>query len=319
MKPRIPIRISQISRSVLHPVPGTSLRCHRTAQLNTPRIYASLFNHTRPYSTQPPSPNINNEPTPIPTNTPQHRDLRSQFAPQPPPQSQQPIPKQKRSLRPAIYASLFLLIGLTAGQYISLIVSPPPLPEPNTATDDLMTTFIYDQASKIPLVQSLTSDPNWESWDAYSVFTPNERPHRLTTGPLGGSRGLGGYQRIFYNPSTGEFISVVYFGGALAGWPGVTHGGLIATILDESLGRCAIRQLGASTGVTATLELKYLKPSVTNAFYVVRCVPILEGASERKRWVEGRLETLEGRVCVEGKGLFVVPKGYQTREITGGF
>jgi acyl-coenzyme A thioesterase PaaI-like protein len=182
-----------------------------------------------------------------------------------------------------------------------------------------MTTFLHDQASKIPLVQSLTSDPNWQSWDAYSVFTPDERPHRLTTGPLGGTRGLGGYQRIFHNASTGEFISVVYFGGALAGWPGVTHGGLIATILDESLGRCAIRQLGAGTGVTATLELKYLKPSVTNSFYVVRCMPVLEGASERKRWVEGRLETIDGRVCVEGRGLFVVPKGYKTREITGGF
>ncbi|KAM3076452.1 hypothetical protein ACMFMG_007268 [Clarireedia jacksonii] len=304
MKSRVPIQIWQISISALRPISRTSLRCHHSIPQNTSRISSSLLNHTRLYSTQPPSPNSNNEPTPNPASTPQHRDLRSQFAPPP------PLPKKKRSLRPVIYASLFLFLGLTTGQYLSLVISPPPLPEPNTTPDDLMTTFLHDQASKIPLVQSLSSDPTWQSWDAYSGFTPAERPHRLTTGPLGGTRGLGGYQKIFYNASTG---------GALAGWPGVVHGGLIATILDESLGRCAIRQLGAGTGVTATLELKYLKPSVTNAFYVVRCMPVLEGAGERKRWVEGRLETLDGRVCVEGKGLFVVPKGYNTRVITGRF
>lgn len=126
---------------------------------------------------------------------------------------------------------------------------------------------------------------------------------------------------MFYNSATGEFVTVIYLGGALQGFPGVVHGGLIATIMDESLGRCAIRQLSAGTGVTASLELNYLRPSVANAFYVVRCMPVVgkEGGGERKRWVEGCLETLEGRVCVEAKGLFVAPKNYKTRIITGNF
>ncbi|KAI9642061.1 hypothetical protein NHQ30_009932 [Ciborinia camelliae] len=280
---------------------------------------------TRLYSTPPPPPinhNLNGTPESSPSSPTQYRDLRSQFSSQQvSPPSSPPSPKRKRSLRPTIYASLFLLIGLTAGQYVSLVLSPPPLPEPSSASDELMTSWLHAQASKLPLVQSLTEDPIWQSWDAYSTFTPEERPHRLTTGPLGGSRSLGGYQRVFYNPTTGEFITIVYLGGAIAGWPGVVHGGLIATIMDESLGRCAIRQLAAGTGVTANLKLQYLKPSVTNAFYVVRCMPVVgeEGGGEKKRWVEGRLETLEGRVCVEAKGLFVAPKGYKTRVITEGF
>lgn len=98
----------------------------------------------------------------------------------------------------------------------------------------------------------------------------------------------------------------------------MTHGGVTATLMDESLGRCAIRQFPGRTGVTANLELNYLKPVVTNSFYVIRAVPEL-GATERKCWVSARLETLEGVVCVEAKALFVVPKKYATRKIEGAF
>jgi len=143
--------------------------------------------------------------------------------------------------------------------------------------------------------------------------------HRLTTGPLGGARGIGSYQKIFNNAATGEMISIIFIGGALSGWPGVIHGGFLSTLMDESLGRCAIRKLPAKTGVTANLELNYKKPAVTNSFYVVRTMPVEEGRSERKCWVEGRLETLEGVVCVDAKGLFVVPKGLKTGRIEEGF
>jgi len=109
----------------------------------------------------------------------------------------------------------------------------------------------------------------------------------------------------------------------VAGWPGVTHGGFIATVMDESLGRCAIRLLEGQTGVTARLELKYLRPAVTNEWYVVRCLPEMsvegQAGNKRKRWVEGRLETLDGRVLVEGRALFVVPKGNVPKSVGGEF
>jgi acyl-coenzyme A thioesterase PaaI-like protein len=212
------------------------------------------------------------------------------------------------------------MLGLTAGQYIRLILAPPPLPPAGSKEDNLMIAFLHKEASKLPIVQSLTTDPNWTSHDAYDSLgvSDSDKQHTLTTGPLGGARALGGYQTIFYHKDSGEMITVVWFGGAMAGWPGVTHGGVTATIMDESLGRCAIRQFPSRTGVTANLELTYLKPIVTNSFYVVRVMPNPElGVTERKAWVSGRLETLEGRVCVEAKGLFVVPKKYATRVIPG--
>ena len=101
--------------------------------------------------------------------------------------------------------------------------------------------------------------------------------------------------------------------GGLAGRG--THGGVIATILDESFGRCAINQFPAKTAVTANLELNYMKPTPTNRFYVIRAIPYSEGATEKKQWVSGSLETLEGQICVGARGLFVVPKHFKTEPL----
>ena len=207
------------------------------------------------------------------------------------------------------------MLGLTGGQYISMIVAPPPLPLPGSKEDDLMVEYLAKQAEKLPIVQSLSSDPNWEATDAYQPVALEDRPHRISTGALGGARGIGGYQRLFHNKESGEVVNVVWFGGAVAGWPGITHGGLIATVMDETLGRVAIHRFPARTGVTANLNLNYLKPAITNSFYVIRALPEVERATDTKQWVYGRLETLDGTVCVEGRGLFVVAKKFQTNRL----
>ncbi len=78
--------------------------------------------------------------------------------------------------------------------------------------------------------------------------------------------------------------------------------------MDESLGRCAVARFPAQTGVTARLEFTYLRPVQTNAFYVVRAVPLAEGSTDTKGFVNGCLESIDGRALVQAKGLFVVPK-----------
>jgi hypothetical protein len=55
-------------------------------------------------------------------------------------------------------------------------------------------------------------------------------------GAMSGTRGLG-VQRAFWNPETKELVAVVWIGGGLAGWPGVAHGGAIATIFEEAMAR----------------------------------------------------------------------------------
>ncbi|KAI1411438.1 HotDog domain-containing protein [Hypoxylon sp. FL1857] len=237
-------------------------------------------------------------------------------------------PPRRHRRRGLYYSAVFLLIGLSLGTALRLTLAPPPLPAPGSAEDEYLTSTIYARGSSLPLVRALSSDPSWESWDAYSGFhaqpsAPKLVASRITSGPLSGSRGLP-FQRVFHNRDTGEVVSILYFGAGTAGWPGVVHGGALATVLDESLGRCAILRFPARTGVTARLELAYRRPTLAAGYYVIRARPMVNAdedpaKSERKMWVEGTLETLEGKTCVEAKALFVVPKGVKLKPLVEGF
>ena len=282
--------------------------------LNASKSPAIVQSVARCYSTpvQQPPPPLESPAPPKPI------DLRSQISANsgiPPNPYFTPLPKARRSLRPYIYATLFTFLGFTVGQYITLVVLPPPLIEPSSDDDIKMVEFLTSQAERLPIVKSMAEDTEWTLLEGYSRLSEEERKHVLTTGPMGGSRGLGGYRKTWVHKDTGECVTVIWIGGALAGWPGVTHGGVTASILDEALGTCAILQFPAKTGVTANLEVNYLKPVVTNSFYVLRAIPIKEGGRDNKMWVSGRLETVEGRTCVEAKALFVVPRKFTTRRL----
>ncbi|KAH8196546.1 hypothetical protein TruAng_009274 [Truncatella angustata] len=304
------VRPQQISKLVAPPVPNYQ----RLLPIGGPRSCSSSFNLAR-----------------VPrfivrafTTTPLRRDPQ-QLNPQTLAASStipetQPLqePKPDRWRRGYVYAAIFLLVGTSIGSLFRLSVSPPPLPEPGTKEDEYIISDIHATAESLPIVQALSSDPSWESWHAYEDRSQGQRNPSITSGPLQGCRGLA-YQRIFYNKNTGEMTNVVYFGAALSGFPGVAHGGILSTILDESLGRCAIARFPAKTGVTASLEVAFKRPTLTNAFYVVKTEPVIaeedevvgkDGTkkSDRKLRVRGSIETLEGKVLVEAKALFVVPK-----------
>jgi hypothetical protein len=215
-----------------------------------------------------------------------------------------------------LYATTFLAGGSLVGQTLVQMISPPPALEPGSQTDQLKMKIIHKRAEKLPLVKKLSEDPEWTSQMAFETLSEDEKKVRLTTGPLEGTRALGGYRRVFYHKTSGESITVVYFGDAVAGFPDTTHGGLIAIVLDEVLGQCAIRQFPAKTGVTANLELDYLAPTRTRSFYIIRAMPEAKGMTDRKCLVNGTLEDVKGKILVVGKGLFVVPKKLALKPIT---
>ncbi|KAK0632210.1 HotDog domain-containing protein, partial [Immersiella caudata] len=234
----------------------------------------------------------------------------------PPPTYQKPtarkVPRFKASR--LISAAAFLFIGTLAGSSLRLLLKPPTPPEPGSEDDRYTIEVLHSQASKLPIVQQLSSDPAWDSWDAYDTLSPEHRRQHIMAGTLSGARGVGGYQRIFYNRTTGELISVVYFGAAITGWPGVVHGGALATLLDESCGRAAFWQWGGKSGVTATLTLEYKKATLANGFYVLRVKSREDGdlpESERgkrdyKSHVDATIEdAATGQVTVKAQALFV--------------
>ncbi|KAK1758702.1 putative mitochondrial membrane protein FMP10 [Echria macrotheca] len=263
----------------------------------------------------------------ISTSSPRWQDLPTQQQPQqqpPLPPTEQtsppPPPPPKPPRRSKVLIIVSLGIGLLAGRALTIFINPPTPPEPGTEADANTIAVIHSQAASLPIVQqleSLVASGEWQSWDAYNTLSPSHKAQHIAAGALRGSRGVGGYQRIFYHPSTGEFVSVVFFGPATAGWPGVVHGGALATLLDESCGRAAFKKWGGRSGVTAYLKVEYKKVSLANGFYVLRVKPrddselpeAERGKGHYKCFVDGTVEdAMSGQVTVKAEALFVSAK-----------
>jgi acyl-coenzyme A thioesterase PaaI-like protein len=102
-----------------------------------------------------------------------------------------------------------------------------------------------------------------------------------------------GLKTKFYETSSDEVIGIFTPHEKLQSYPNILHGGISATILDETIGRAIMLKYGQNSfGVTMELTVRYKKP-----------VPLNE---ELK--VVGRMTNDRGRVF-EGTGELILPNG----------
>ncbi|KAF5865290.1 hypothetical protein ETB97_004498 [Aspergillus alliaceus] len=215
--------------------------------------------------------------------------------------------------RRLIYAGIFGGLGVAAGKWMDDKVSAPA--EPGTREDTLkMEEIRRAYEIGLPIVQELRNNPDYVEADVYGNYTEDDKQQRLTSGPLKGSRALA-LQKVFWNDKEQKAISVVFLGNGLEGWPTIVHGGALATVIDENLGRVAIRSFPERTGVTANLEIKYRTPVYSGNFYTFHSRIDRERTTDRKAYVTGEVRDPVGRVCVQASALFVVPKKYKLQEI----
>ncbi|KAH7026661.1 HotDog domain-containing protein [Microdochium trichocladiopsis] len=108
------------------------------------------------------------------------------------------------------------------------------------------------------------------------------------------------------------FVSV---GDAISGWPGVVHGGIVATIFDEVMGYVpmlnrirGVPMFSNSGYMTGYLNTRYHRPVGTSAVLLVTAR--IARAEGRKCWVEGEIRStvhggLEGPVLASCEALFI--------------
>lgn len=113
-----------------------------------------------------------------------------------------------------------------------------------------------------------------------------------------GANVLGGHR--------GDAYAFVHLGRNLCGHDGIVHGGLLATVLDETLARTSFFHLPHKIGVTAHLEIDYKKPVKADSVVVVE-TKLVEHEG-RKAWVEATMTDLRGNILVQSKALFVEPR-----------
>jgi uncharacterized protein (TIGR00369 family) len=101
-----------------------------------------------------------------------------------------------------------------------------------------------------------------------------------------------------------EDLSVVCLASIPASFEGPTgylHGGIIATMLDETMSK-SLRARGI-TSLTRQMTVEYLRPIHSQA--PIRLEGRLVRTEERRHWVEARIVSPKGHVMAEAKGLFV--------------
>lgn len=170
----------------------------------------------------------------------------------------------------------------------------------------------------IPWCGPTLSDPDFRPYDMSRTVSDNGLGHTLM------AKTWNTHDTIreilsFYKPSTptsrGEIRRFYTFGNGLNAHPSLLHGGVIATILDSTLGNVIRQEMqdeAQGPTYTAQLNVAYMIPVKTPGTIMAQgwiSSKTVEGG--RKIWVEGVISSeIDGKVVIHAKAesLWVVGK-----------
>lgn len=207
------------------------------------------------------------------------------------------------------------MAGAPALESLRDIANPPSDAEtlelftPSTAEVAEIERSVFEH----PLTKQLLADEKYIASRPHLKIPEKLRAQNLTGGTLSGPDKIAVPPLQFTTEDGSRFVSIQYLGPALCGHPGIVHGGLLATLLDEGLARCCFPALPNKVAVTASLNITYKAPVMAGQIVVLRAETTkVEG---RKAWVKGWLETLvdesqgeKAIVLTEGEALFIEPR-----------
>ncbi|KAJ0158890.1 hypothetical protein CTA2_10686 [Colletotrichum tanaceti] len=171
--------------------------------------------------------------------------------------------------------------------------APSRFPKPSTEDQLFSTTLRTEETIAAYLVfYKRPSSP---------ASSSSSSPSAATLAITPGSSGGGNLIR--------EIKALLTLRSGVNGYPNVSHGGIVATVLDETIGMiCSINKAeGGLTSeesyMTAYLNVTYVRPVATPQ--TVLCVVEVVSVKGRKWLIEGRIEDEEGRVLAKAESLFV--------------
>lgn len=118
-----------------------------------------------------------------------------------------------------------------------------------------------------------------------------------------GGDNAGGMKLTFeQNNANRKIVGRFVLGERYQGGAGFAHGGIIALLLDEAMGKvCRFREVRA---VTAELRVEYLRPIAVDKEILVEGREI--EMNGRNLFMSGEIRNQNGDVLARGKGRFVV-------------
>ncbi|OBZ77278.1 hypothetical protein A0H81_01640 [Grifola frondosa] len=195
---------------------------------------------------------------------------------------------------------------------VATLISPrtaPPPPHPDDPSAIAYVAELEDSLHNLPLLNAHRVQDDADQWyetRPYLNIPEERRVNSLTAGALKGPGKLALPPLVRSRYDHTESWIFLHVGRGLCGHEGVVHGGLLATLLDESLARTALLNLPDKVGVTANLTLNYRAPTRADQFIVIKTR--LQDVNGRKVRVTGTIEDMQGVVLVEASALFVQPR-----------
>ena len=117
---------------------------------------------------------------------------------------------------------------------------------------------------------------------------------------LGNKHGLG---LQFYEINGDELVAEYVVPEHFEGFPGIVHGGIIASMLDEMVSRAAMIGDTNRFRMTAKLEIRYRAPVPTGQLLKLRAV--IEKRRGRISFTKAELMLPDGTVAAEANGMMV--------------
>jgi acyl-coenzyme A thioesterase PaaI-like protein len=118
---------------------------------------------------------------------------------------------------------------------------------------------------------------------------------------------VGLHLQFYEDPVARQVIVPVVIPECYQSYPGIVHGGILATILDETAGRAVMMGFDeAPFWVTGKLEIRYRKPTPTETpLTIVGWV-----VKQRRRLAEvaGEVRLADGTVTAEASAIVVCPR-----------
>jgi uncharacterized protein (TIGR00369 family) len=116
-----------------------------------------------------------------------------------------------------------------------------------------------------------------------------------------GAANLGGLHLEFMLAEDGTVVCSATLPDRFEGPAGYLHGGIIATLLDETMSK-AVRAKGL-TAMTRHMEVDYRRPVPSGA--PIRMEGRVVRSEGRKHWTEARIFNADDVALAHGKGLFI--------------
>jgi uncharacterized protein (TIGR00369 family) len=107
--------------------------------------------------------------------------------------------------------------------------------------------------------------------------------------------------KFTYEKKRQRFVCRFRLDDRYTGPPGHCHGGIIATILDEALGK--VNKLRNVIALTSQITVDYLRPVPLNKPLRVESWPV--SSQDRKHVNAGEILSQKGEVLARGQGLFI--------------